>query len=66
MLAGVLLVVLGMAMPDHRGTHLILMLTVGTALGTLFWVTIVLEYPFCGTNAIRPDEIMLILQNHLN
>jgi hypothetical protein len=41
------------------------MLAAGTAIGTLFWVTIVLEYPFCGSNAIRPDEILLILKEHL-
>jgi hypothetical protein len=61
----VLLVVLGIAMPDHPGTHVLLMLSVGTAVGTLFWVTIVLEYPFCGSSAIRPDEILAILRTHL-
>ncbi len=61
----VLLTVLGIAMPDHPGTHVLLMLSVGTAIGTLFWVTIVLEYPFCGSSGIRPDEILTILRTHL-
>jgi hypothetical protein len=64
-LSCMLLVVLGIAMPDHPGTHLLLMLAVGTAIGTLFWVTVVLEYPFCGSSAIRPDEIVAILRTHL-
>ncbi len=42
-----LLTVLAVAMPDRPGTHATLMLAVGTALGTLFWVTAVLELPFC-------------------
>jgi Protein of unknown function (DUF4239) len=60
-----LLAVLGIAMPDHLGTHVILMLAVGIALGTLFWVTVVLEYPFCGSSGIRPDEIVTIIRTHL-
>jgi hypothetical protein len=60
-----LLTILGIAMPDHSGTHAILMLSAGTALGTLFWVTSVLEYPFCGSNGIQPDEILAILRTHL-
>ena len=64
-LSCVLLVVLGIAMPDHPGTHVLLMVSAGTALGTLFWVTIVLEFPFCGSTAIRPDEILAILRMHL-
>jgi hypothetical protein len=64
-LSCVLLTILGMAMPDHSGTHAILMVSAGTALGTLFWVTNVLEFPFCGSNAIRPDEILAILRMHM-
>ena len=64
-LSCVLLTILGIAMPDHLGTHVVLMVSAGTALGTLFWVTTVLEYPFCGSNAIHPDEILAILRTHL-
>jgi hypothetical protein len=64
-LSCVLLTILGIAMPDHSGTHVVLMVTAGTALGTLFWVTTILEYPFCGSNAIPPDEILAILRTHL-
>ena len=60
-----LLIVLGIAMPDHAGTHRILMLAVGTALGTLFWMTIVLQYPYCGSSGIGSDEIGTILRMHL-
>jgi Protein of unknown function (DUF4239) len=60
-----LLVVLGIAMPDHGATHLVLMVAVGTALGTLFWVTVVLEYPFCGPSGIFPVDIMTVLRTHL-
>jgi hypothetical protein len=60
-----LLVVLGIAMPEHLGTHVILMVTVGTALGTLFWLTVTLEYPFCGMSGIRPDEIVTLVRTHL-
>jgi hypothetical protein len=58
-----LLAVLGIAMPDHAMTHLLLMLAIGTAIGTLFWVSTLLQYPFCGSNAIRPSEIATILRH---
>lgn len=60
-----LLVVLAIAMPEQLGTHVALMLAVGTSIGTLFWVTTVLEYPFCGAGGLSPSEIVVILRTHV-
>lgn len=60
-----LLTVLAVAMPDRRETHLVLMVTVATAIGTLFWVTTLLEYPFCGVGAIGPQELLAVARAHL-
>lgn len=46
-------------------THSVLMCIVATALGTLFWVAAVLEYPFCGRTGIGPGEPLDILRAHL-
>jgi hypothetical protein len=59
------LVVLALAHPERQETHLALMLTVATALGTLFWVATVLEYPFCGRTGIGPKDILDIARAHL-
>jgi hypothetical protein len=61
----VVLGVLAIAMPDRFGVQAALMLLVGTGLGTLFWVTLVLQYPFCGAGGIPPDELVAILRNHV-
>ncbi|HTX59296.1 MAG TPA: hypothetical protein VMH02_06410 [Verrucomicrobiae bacterium] len=64
-LACALLTVLAIAMPDRVSVHVVLMLAVGTALGALFWVTSLLEYPFCGSGAISPSEIVNVLRGHI-
>jgi hypothetical protein len=60
-----LLVVLAMALPERADMHVALMLAIATSIGTLFWVTTVLEYPFCGSTAIVPTAILDIARNHL-
>ena len=60
-----LLMVLAMAMPDRGEIHLLLMIAVATALGTLFWVASLLEYPFCGSTGITPGDILTIAHAHL-
>jgi hypothetical protein len=52
-------------MPDRHETHAVLMMAVATALGTLFWVATVLEYPFCGRTGIGPGELLDIVRAHL-
>lgn len=59
------LVVLGLAMPDRHETHSVLTIAIATALGTLFWVATVLEYPFCGRTGIGPGELLDIMRGHL-
>lgn len=59
------LCVLAAAVPERIETHLFLTIVIATALGTLFWVATVLEYPFCGRTSIQPDEILSILRGHL-
>jgi hypothetical protein len=39
-------------------THLALTVFVATALGSVFWVMVVLSYPYCGDYFIGPDEIV--------
>lgn len=59
-----LLVVLANSMPERTGTHIALMLAVGSALGALFWVTVLLEYPFCGLRGIGPNELAAVARLH--
>lgn len=56
--------VLGVAMPERLDTHLFLTAFVGTALGAVFWVMIVLSYPYCGSYSIGPDQILSAMQMH--
>ena len=60
-----LVIVLAIALPDRWETHLVLTITVATAIGAVFWVATILEYPFCGTRAIGPGEIVAIARSHL-
>jgi hypothetical protein len=60
-----LLAVLALALPDLPAMHVALTLCVATAIGTLFWLVAVLEFPFCGATAIRPDELIAIARAHL-
>jgi hypothetical protein len=62
--AGALLVVLAVALPERRGTHAALMLAIATSLGTLLWVMIVLDHPFCGSAAMRPAALVEAVQSH--
>lgn len=63
-LALALYVVLAVAMPSRRATHVALMIAVATAVGALIWVATVLQYPFCGRGAITPDELISIAKAH--
>jgi hypothetical protein len=65
LLSCALFTVLGSALHERRAVHLLLMVAVATAIGTLFWVSIVLEYPFCGSTAIPPDALMSVARAHL-
>lgn len=56
--------VLGVAMPDRLDTHLFLTAFVGTAFGAVFWVMIVISYPYCGSYSIGPDQILSAMQMH--
>jgi len=60
-----LVTVLALALPNRPEVHFVLMIAVATALGTLFWVATVLEYPFCGRTGIGPSEILDIIRAHL-
>lgn len=50
--------VLAIALPEHLGTHVALMAAIATALGAVFWVMIVMEYPYCGSYNIGPDQML--------
>lgn len=65
MLAFALFGVLAIALPDRLDTHLALTVLVGTAFGTVFWVMVILSYPYCGSFAIGPDQILSAAQAHL-
>ncbi len=52
-----LLVVLSLALPESRAYHVALMLVMGTALGVLFWVASLLDYPFCGATSVQPTAL---------
>ncbi|MBV8491679.1 MAG: DUF4239 domain-containing protein [Candidatus Eremiobacteraeota bacterium] len=60
-----LFTVLAVAMPAGRATHVVLMVAVATAVGTLIWVATVLEYPFCGHTGIGPGEFVTFARTHL-
>jgi hypothetical protein len=50
--------VLAIALPDRLDTHLALNVLTATALGSVFWVMVVLSYPYCGSYFIGPDQIV--------
>jgi hypothetical protein len=60
-----LFVVLAIAMPSRRATHVVLMVVVAASVGSLVWVATVLQHPFCGSNAIGPDELRYVARSHL-
>lgn len=64
-LSASVLVVLSLALTDRPEVHVVLTIAVATALGTLFWVAAVLEYPFCGRTGIGPAELLDIVRGHL-
>ncbi len=64
-LALTLFVVLAIAFPERLDTHLALTLAIGTAIGTLFWVAVLLEYPFCGSGTIGPQQILTVTGGHV-
>jgi hypothetical protein len=57
--------VLALAVPERTESHVALMVVVAIALGALFWVITVLEYPFCGRTGIGPGEIAALARAHL-
>jgi len=61
-LAVSLLVVLAFALLESQAYHIALMLAVGTALGMLFWVASLLDYPFCGSTSVQPTALVQTLQ----
>ena len=65
-LAVALFCVLAIAMPDRLDTHVALTLLVGTAFGGVFWVMVVLAYPYCGSYSIGPGQLLSSIQTHLH
>ncbi|HEY1976778.1 MAG TPA: hypothetical protein VGG89_09550 [Candidatus Baltobacteraceae bacterium] len=59
------LIVLSLALTERPEPQTVLTAAVATALGTLFWVAGVLEYPFCGRTGIGPGELLDIVRAHL-
>lgn len=57
--------VLAIALPDRLDTHFALTVLVGTAFGAVFWVMIILAYPYCGSYSIGPDEMIASVNGHL-
>ena len=60
-----LFVVLAIAQPDYAPTHYKLIVAAAVSVGSLIWIATVLQYPFCGSAGIAPDEIRSIATSHL-
>ncbi len=61
-LSGLLLAVTFFGHLEHLGFHIGLTLLLAGALATLFWLTIQLDFPFCGGTVVGPDAIVAALR----
>lgn len=50
--------ILSLMLLEHRGYHATLMAIYATVVGMLFWVAILLDFPFCGATAITPQPFI--------